>query len=159
MSESIPNPWICSYCIDVAESYGAKLYNAPVFQRKKRVQLTEFLTYQDNSYVWAWASDKEYRISIRIEKDAVDDYKRSVKLSASPHHPSHPLTQLTWPQPRRLSLFSPLYIKVSTYICSSSCRWKHNRQHPHFTPLSLGRSGQINRHRRTPIRKPPGSRF
>ncbi|KAF8844341.1 hypothetical protein BDN67DRAFT_1000321 [Paxillus ammoniavirescens] len=68
MSESIPNPWI--------ESYGAQLYNAPIFQRKKRVQLAELLTFEDNSYIWAWASDKEHRISIRIAKDAVDEYKR-----------------------------------------------------------------------------------
>ncbi|KAF9227385.1 hypothetical protein BS17DRAFT_775398 [Gyrodon lividus] len=72
----MPGPWICSYFINIAEIYGAQLYNTPLSHKKKRVQLTDFLTYHDDSYIWAWASDKEHRVSIRITKDAVEDYKR-----------------------------------------------------------------------------------
>ncbi|KAF8554167.1 hypothetical protein OG21DRAFT_1603650 [Imleria badia] len=75
MSESISSPWIRDYLSGVAETYGAQFYNAPVSSTKRKVQLTDFLTYQENSYVWAWISDKEYRVSVRISKDAVDLYK------------------------------------------------------------------------------------
>ena len=89
-------PWIRDYLLDVAQTYGAQLYNTPVTPAKKRVQLTDvrswlpyspiltvalqFLTYQESSYVWAWISDKDHRVSVRISKDAVDQYKRSVGL-------------------------------------------------------------------------------
>jgi hypothetical protein len=82
--------------MDVAQTYGAQHYNAPVTAGKKKVQLTDvrswipsspiltvarqFLTYQESSYVWAWISDKGHRVSVRISKDAVDQYKRSVGL-------------------------------------------------------------------------------
>ena len=44
----------------------------------------QLLTYQENSYVWAWISDRDYRVSVRISKHAADQYKRSVRLPASP---------------------------------------------------------------------------
>ncbi|KAF8444565.1 hypothetical protein L210DRAFT_3642827 [Boletus edulis BED1] len=75
MSESMSNPWIRDYIMNVAETFGAQLYNAPVSSGKKKVQLTDFLTYQENSYVWAWISDKDYKVSVRISKDAADQYK------------------------------------------------------------------------------------
>lgn len=109
MSESMSSPWIRDYLIDVAETYGAQLYNAPVSEKKKRVQLTDvrslslyslilthfpqFLTYQEDSYVWAWVSDKAYRVSVRISKDAIDEYKRSVGLLSSLHYLPQPLEQ------------------------------------------------------------------
>ncbi|KAH0827829.1 hypothetical protein J3R83DRAFT_3455 [Lanmaoa asiatica] len=74
MSDSMSSPWIRDYFMDVAETYGAQLYNVPVSKKKRRVQLTDFLTYQENSYVWAWVSDKDHRVPVRISKDAVDQY-------------------------------------------------------------------------------------
>lgn len=41
MAESFPPAWISDYLIDVAETHGAQLYDAPLFNKKKRVQLTE----------------------------------------------------------------------------------------------------------------------
>lgn len=41
MSESMSSPWIRDYLMDVAETYGAQLYNAPESKKKKRVQLTD----------------------------------------------------------------------------------------------------------------------
>lgn len=105
MSESMPSPWIRDYLVDVAEIYGAQLYNAPVSKGKKRVQLTDvcppllhwsfltvsqFLTYQEGSYVWAWVSDKDYKVSVRISKDAIDEYERSVGLLSLLHYPLNP---------------------------------------------------------------------
>ncbi|KAG8213900.1 hypothetical protein J3R82DRAFT_10645 [Butyriboletus roseoflavus] len=75
MSESMSSPWIRDYLMDVAETYGAQLFNAPVSTKKKKVQLTDLLTYHENSYVWACISDKDYRVSVRISKYAVDQYK------------------------------------------------------------------------------------
>ncbi|KAG6372304.1 hypothetical protein JVT61DRAFT_7744 [Boletus reticuloceps] len=75
MSESMSSPWIRDYFMNVAETFGAQFYNAPVSSDKKKVQLTDFLTYQENSYVWAWISDKDYKVSVRISKDAADQYK------------------------------------------------------------------------------------
>ncbi|KAF9241558.1 hypothetical protein BU15DRAFT_73284 [Melanogaster broomeanus] len=76
MSDSLPHPWIYSYFIDVAETYGAKFYDVAPFQKKKKVQLTDFLTYEDDSYLWAWVSDKEHNVSVRISRDAVQEYNR-----------------------------------------------------------------------------------
>ena len=97
MSESMSSPWIRDYLVDVAETCGAQFYSAPVTTTKKKVQLADvrsplphppiltvslqFLTYQGNSYVWAWISDKDHRVSVRISQDAVDEYKRSVELA------------------------------------------------------------------------------
>ncbi|KAH7888725.1 hypothetical protein F5I97DRAFT_1854917 [Phlebopus sp. FC_14] len=77
MADSIPLPWIRDYLIEVAETYGEKLYNVPLFNKRKRVQLTDFLTFQEDSYIWAWASDKDHSVSIRISKEAVEEYKRA----------------------------------------------------------------------------------
>lgn len=100
MSESMSSPWIRDYFMNVAEAYGAQIYNAPVSNMKKRVQLTDvssslmylpmltasqLLTYQEDSYVWAWISDKDYRVSVRISKDAADQYKRSVRHPSLAH--------------------------------------------------------------------------
>ncbi|KAG9316581.1 hypothetical protein JVU11DRAFT_2634 [Chiua virens] len=76
MSASMSSPWIRDYIVDVAETYGAQCYNAPAMTKgRKKVQLIDFLTYHENSYVWAWISDKNFRVSARISKDAVDEYK------------------------------------------------------------------------------------
>jgi len=104
MSESMSGPWIRDYLMDVAETYGAQLYNAPVSTGKKKVQLIDvraplpyssiltvtfqFLTYQENSYVWAWISDKDHRVSVRISKDTVDQYKRLVDSHCPTLHPN-----------------------------------------------------------------------
>ncbi|KAG6334634.1 hypothetical protein ID866_4460 [Astraeus odoratus] len=75
MADSIPASWICNYLIDIAENHGGQLSNAPFFSKKKRVQLIDFLTFYEDSYVWAWASDKSHRIPIRISKEGVQEYK------------------------------------------------------------------------------------
>ncbi|KIM65018.1 hypothetical protein SCLCIDRAFT_585033 [Scleroderma citrinum Foug A] len=75
MAESIPAAWISDYLIDAAETYGGQLYDVPPFIKKKRVQLIEFLTFHENSYVWACASDKTHRIPIRISREAAEEFK------------------------------------------------------------------------------------
>lgn len=41
MADSIREPWICAYLIDMGEKYGANLHDAPYFERKKKAQLIE----------------------------------------------------------------------------------------------------------------------
>ncbi|KAI6157772.1 hypothetical protein BKA82DRAFT_996110 [Pisolithus tinctorius] len=74
MADSIPDPWICNYLIDVAEKHGGQLYNAPIYDKRKRVQVTEFLTFHEDSYIWAWVSDKSHCIPVRISREAVEDF-------------------------------------------------------------------------------------
>ncbi|KAI6121694.1 hypothetical protein F5141DRAFT_1289858 [Pisolithus sp. B1] len=75
MADSIPGPWICDYLIEVAERHGEQLYNVPFCNKRKKVQLTELLTFHKNSYVWAWISDKVHRIAVRISREGVEDYE------------------------------------------------------------------------------------
>lgn len=75
MADSLPGPWICDYLIEIAERHGGQLCNLPFCNKRKKVQLTEFLTFHENSYVWAWISDKAHRIAVRISREGVEDYK------------------------------------------------------------------------------------
>ncbi|RDB16980.1 hypothetical protein Hypma_002651 [Hypsizygus marmoreus] len=70
MSESI-FPWISTYLINAAEEHGANMMAIPHFAKKKKVQLTEFLTYAENDVIWARISDKEHFVPIRFSRDAV----------------------------------------------------------------------------------------
>ncbi|KAI6166192.1 hypothetical protein EDD17DRAFT_1551328 [Pisolithus thermaeus] len=75
MADSIPGPWIRDYLIEVAERHGEQLYNVPLCNKMRKVQLTELLTFHENSYVWAWISDKTHRIAVRISKEGVEAYE------------------------------------------------------------------------------------
>ncbi|KAI6002731.1 hypothetical protein EDD15DRAFT_2465522 [Pisolithus albus] len=75
MADSIPSSWICDYLIEIAERHGGQLGDVPLCNKKKRVQLTEFLTFHENSYVWAWISDKAHRIAVRISREGVENFK------------------------------------------------------------------------------------
>ncbi|THU95359.1 hypothetical protein K435DRAFT_839514 [Dendrothele bispora CBS 962.96] len=80
MSQSLL-PWISSYLIEVAETYGANLASIPLSPKKRKVQLIEFLTFGSSDpnvdgIVWGIVSDKEYHIPVRFNQEAIADYRK-----------------------------------------------------------------------------------
>lgn len=41
MADSLPEPWICAYLIDTAETFGGSLSNVPYREKKRKVQLVD----------------------------------------------------------------------------------------------------------------------
>ncbi|KAF8224955.1 hypothetical protein L208DRAFT_1409210 [Tricholoma matsutake] len=78
MAEAV-HLWIASYLISIAEQHGANMPSIPYFQRGKKVQLIEWLTYgnnNDDSLLWAKISDKQHVIPIRFSNKAIAEYNR-----------------------------------------------------------------------------------
>lgn len=67
-------PWIYSYLIDIAETYGADMTSVPEMNKKKKVQVIDFLTYHENDVLWGYISDKEYLVPIRFSLSAEKEY-------------------------------------------------------------------------------------
>ncbi|EPQ56957.1 hypothetical protein GLOTRDRAFT_120355 [Gloeophyllum trabeum ATCC 11539] len=81
MSESLRTPWIYAYLAEVGETYGAFLSNVPKYSKNKKVQLIEFLTYNqdtEDSCIWGVVSDKEHTIPVRINAEALRTYRAAV---------------------------------------------------------------------------------
>ncbi|KAH7910573.1 hypothetical protein BJ138DRAFT_1113950 [Hygrophoropsis aurantiaca] len=75
MADSIPEPWICPYLINAAETHGGSLQGIPIWStKKKRAQIIEFLTYRDDDHIWAVISDKAHKLPVRFSKEAVAKY-------------------------------------------------------------------------------------
>ncbi|ETW80444.1 hypothetical protein HETIRDRAFT_320137 [Heterobasidion irregulare TC 32-1] len=85
MADTLNSPWIHDYFINAAETYGSSLSSAPVYTKCKKVQIIEFLTYQESENddcVWAIISDRNYSIPARFTKDALDHYQALQRLSS-----------------------------------------------------------------------------
>ncbi|KAF9562796.1 hypothetical protein CPC08DRAFT_363033 [Agrocybe pediades] len=78
MSNSL-SAWICAYLLDIAGTYGEKFADSSPYPRKKKVQITKFLTYgsdtDENAEIWAEISDKAHLIPLRINKAAITTFK------------------------------------------------------------------------------------
>ncbi|KIM83236.1 hypothetical protein PILCRDRAFT_819474 [Piloderma croceum F 1598] len=72
--------WICAYLIDIGETYGGNLSDAPYWEKKKKVQLVEFLTFptstEDHCPIYAKVSDKLHKIPVRFTTDALEAYSK-----------------------------------------------------------------------------------
>ncbi|KAJ7594834.1 hypothetical protein C8J56DRAFT_927750 [Mycena floridula] len=83
MSTSLGDPWISDYVVNIAESFGANLGGSPLYEKNKRVQIVEFLTFapdhQVPSSIWAKVSDKFDLIPIKFTKDSVALYFQQEK--------------------------------------------------------------------------------
>ncbi|OCH93719.1 hypothetical protein OBBRIDRAFT_789922 [Obba rivulosa] len=89
MSNSISDPWIYNYLLDVAETYGGDLSSVPLKEKPViRAQLVKWLTHlkdeNDDSHVWALLSDKTYEIPVRFSKGAVRLHKRNPAFQGKP---------------------------------------------------------------------------
>ncbi|OJA08685.1 hypothetical protein AZE42_01178 [Rhizopogon vesiculosus] len=82
MSDSIPSQWISQHIIKVAETFGKSFTEVPIDaitpDRMKRVQIIEFLTYNENTTIWGRVSDKESVIPVCFTKAAVSQYMKEV---------------------------------------------------------------------------------
>ncbi|KAL1726418.1 hypothetical protein EV714DRAFT_219415 [Schizophyllum commune] len=81
MSNSL-YPWIADYLVRIAEQHGVKIWDAPT--DKKKAQIIEFKRKgrahdDDDSFVWAEVSDKEYRMPIRFSKESVAAYRQRTR--------------------------------------------------------------------------------
>ncbi|KAL1689461.1 hypothetical protein GGG16DRAFT_57716 [Schizophyllum commune] len=81
MSNSL-YPWIADYLVRIAEQHGVKIWDAPT--DKKKAQIIEFKRKgrahdDDNSFVWAEVSDKDYRMPIRFSKESVAAYRQRTR--------------------------------------------------------------------------------
>ncbi|KIM45036.1 hypothetical protein M413DRAFT_327654 [Hebeloma cylindrosporum] len=80
MSDSL-SPWLCEYIISIAETYGAQLSNTPANNKKKKVQIKEFLTFplqgQEEAHVWAIISDKQHTIPVKFTREAMAEYSQT----------------------------------------------------------------------------------
>ncbi|KJA27812.1 hypothetical protein HYPSUDRAFT_34960 [Hypholoma sublateritium FD-334 SS-4] len=78
MSDSL-TPWILPYLLESAETYGAQISTIPPFEKKKKVQIIEFLTFgsdAQDTYIWARVSDKQHTVPLKCSKDAVAEFSR-----------------------------------------------------------------------------------
>ncbi|KZP22384.1 hypothetical protein FIBSPDRAFT_859696, partial [Athelia psychrophila] len=80
MSNSMGDEWIRKYLIDVGERFDGSLAKEPYRDKKKKVQLIEFLTVprseEDQCPVWGVISDKGHKIAVRFTPEALQDYSR-----------------------------------------------------------------------------------
>ncbi|KAI4528656.1 hypothetical protein K525DRAFT_183636 [Schizophyllum commune Loenen D] len=81
MSNSL-YPWIADYLVRIAEQHGVKIWDAPT--DKKKAQIIEFKRKgrahdDDDSFVWAEVSDKDYRMPIRFNKESVAAYRQRTR--------------------------------------------------------------------------------
>ncbi|KAL1679478.1 hypothetical protein EV122DRAFT_210034 [Schizophyllum commune] len=81
MSNSL-YPWIADYLVRIAEQHGVKIWDAPT--DKKKAQIIEFKRKgrahdDDDSFVWAEVSDKDYRMPIRFSKESVAAYRQRTR--------------------------------------------------------------------------------
>ncbi|KAL1707462.1 hypothetical protein EV121DRAFT_199123 [Schizophyllum commune] len=81
MSNSL-YPWIADYLVRIAEQHGVKIWDAPV--DKKKAQIIEFKRKgrahdDDDSFVWAEVSDKDYWMPIRFSKESVAAYRQRTR--------------------------------------------------------------------------------
>ncbi|KDQ55880.1 hypothetical protein JAAARDRAFT_332246 [Jaapia argillacea MUCL 33604] len=79
MADTIRLPWVYDYLVTVGQTYGGNLSNVPTQAKKKKVQLIEFLTYQEgeeDSNIWAIISDKTNTIPVRFSATALSEYRR-----------------------------------------------------------------------------------
>ncbi|KAI0045911.1 hypothetical protein FA95DRAFT_81453 [Auriscalpium vulgare] len=77
MSETLHTPWIADYLISLAETCGGSLGSAPMYTKSKKVQLVEFLTFQqhdEDDCIWAVVSDKWQKLPVRFTSQALSDY-------------------------------------------------------------------------------------
>ncbi|KAG1719298.1 hypothetical protein EDB19DRAFT_2030420 [Suillus lakei] len=83
MSDSIPVQWISQYLIKVAETCGKSFTDVPIEaispSKKMRVQILEFLTYNQDAEIWGRVSDKESSIPVCFTKDAVLQYMKDLQ--------------------------------------------------------------------------------
>ncbi|KAF9529325.1 hypothetical protein CPB83DRAFT_853075 [Crepidotus variabilis] len=78
MTDSL-SPWMAAYLIGIAESFGAKYYDAPRHERPKKVQIVEFLTYpmdEQETAIWGRVSDKKHLVVVKFSADAVKDFNQ-----------------------------------------------------------------------------------
>ncbi|KIY44367.1 hypothetical protein FISHEDRAFT_61907 [Fistulina hepatica ATCC 64428] len=92
MSRSL-SPWMLDYLVNIAETYGANIQDTKRFPTNKKAQIIEvcvekqtrflvveeknqFLTYSRDTYVWAFISDKSFRIPVKFSADSVREYER-----------------------------------------------------------------------------------
>ncbi|EJD02905.1 uncharacterized protein FOMMEDRAFT_168019 [Fomitiporia mediterranea MF3/22] len=80
MAESIARPWIAKHLLQIAETRGANIHDAPPETKKRKIQITKFLTFppnhQPNDIIWAFISDKQYEIPVKFTAAAVTAYNR-----------------------------------------------------------------------------------
>ncbi|TBU61645.1 hypothetical protein BD310DRAFT_974965 [Dichomitus squalens] len=91
MTDSIPNPWIVEYLVDIAEQYGANLAAVPRKDKAAKAQLVKFLTFpppdkDEPCALWVEISDKKHIIRARLSADAIQ------KHDANPAHGGKPIT-------------------------------------------------------------------
>ncbi|KAH8828309.1 hypothetical protein DL96DRAFT_1602634 [Flagelloscypha sp. PMI_526] len=79
MAKSL-RPWLLDYLVGLADSHPTNVPSIPSTSPKK-VQLTSFIRYanpevESKALVWAWVSDGQTKIRVRIAKDCTDEYFR-----------------------------------------------------------------------------------
>ncbi|KAG1732255.1 uncharacterized protein EDB91DRAFT_1251888 [Suillus paluster] len=83
MSDCIPTQWISQYLIKVAETSGKAFADVAIEaitpSKKMRVQIIEFLTYNEDSAIWGRVSDKQSVIPVYFTKDAVSQYMKDLQ--------------------------------------------------------------------------------
>ncbi|KAF8197926.1 hypothetical protein BJ912DRAFT_50181 [Pholiota molesta] len=87
MADSL-TPWLFVYLLNAAETYGAQISNIPLHDKKKKVQITEFLTFgseEQDTYIWARVSDKQYIIPIKFTKEAVAEFRQITSRRLTQH--------------------------------------------------------------------------
>ncbi|KAF7972870.1 hypothetical protein HWV62_16648 [Athelia sp. TMB] len=94
MANSMGEPWIGAYFIDVGERFEGSLTNEPYREKKKIVQLIEFLTVPlsdtDQCSIWAVVSDKLHKIPVNAVPTAIGALKYICRKNAG-----NPLTSRT----------------------------------------------------------------
>ncbi|KAG2108130.1 hypothetical protein BD769DRAFT_1693398 [Suillus cothurnatus] len=81
MSDSVPIRWISRYITQVADKYGMSFLDVAVEaglpSEKKRIQIIEFLTYNQDVAIWGKVSDEEYVIPISFTLEAQLSFNNS----------------------------------------------------------------------------------
>ncbi|KAG2047878.1 hypothetical protein BDR06DRAFT_976402 [Suillus hirtellus] len=80
MSDSTPTQWISQYLQHVAEIRGDRVTDASIDGalpgHRKKVQILNFLTFNQQAAIWGQVSDGEYTIPVCFTKEAVTQYAK-----------------------------------------------------------------------------------
>ncbi|KAF8894898.1 hypothetical protein CPB84DRAFT_1782585 [Gymnopilus junonius] len=70
-------PWMREYLTSLLRAHNTNIFNAPIFTRKKKVQITKFLTYgtPQDTEIWAEVSDKQNLIPIKFTPEAISYFR------------------------------------------------------------------------------------
>ncbi|KAF8161026.1 hypothetical protein B0H34DRAFT_699122 [Crassisporium funariophilum] len=118
MAESL-TPWISDYLVTVAETCGANLSTAKPHEKKKKVQIIEFLTFgseSEDTHIWARVSDKQYIVPIKFTKEAVVGYSALNKRRLTQHKTAIITVQNFRPIFTRLPLGDKQRMTDSSYL-------------------------------------------